>query len=244
MRAPWARIGTGLESGRAFSLVELLVVVAVIGILASLLLPALGRAKLRSRQTACASNLRQVGIAFVLYLDDHEDRFPDRRDLKTELGYRPWESWPPSDPRGAWAAVVFSNVLRAEGVWMCPGVGASLLRGAPQVVQRVGPTNGVIAASYWLWRFDRATLPVPLDNFWNKTSQTALNDLREANNPAVGQPQAVSDVELAVDVYFPSTIPSVAAELAGRAAHAGGRNRLMLDSSVRFWRDARLTASR
>jgi hypothetical protein len=83
---------------------------------------------------------------------------------------------------------------------------------------------------------------VPLDNFWNKTPEAALNDLRAANNPIVGQPGGTSDVELAVDAYFPANIPGVAPELAGRATHPGGRNRLMLDLSAAWLRDRRLTA--
>jgi hypothetical protein len=61
-----------------------------------------------------------------------------------------------------------------------------------------------------------------------------------ANNPTIGQPNGPGDVELCVDPYFPSTIPAVAPELKGLAAHFKGRNRLYLDSHVEFFRDARL----
>src|SRR5262245_9340034 len=60
----------------AFSLVELLVVIVIIAILAALLLPTLGKAKDRARQTQCASNLRQIVLSAVLYVEDHEDTFP------------------------------------------------------------------------------------------------------------------------------------------------------------------------
>src|SRR6266436_6685549 len=59
-----------------FTLIELLVVIAIIGVLASLLLPALSRAKSKSRSVVCISQLRQLGIATRLYTDEHNNILP------------------------------------------------------------------------------------------------------------------------------------------------------------------------
>lgn len=225
--------------GRAFTLLELLLVITILAIVAALLLSTLGQSKAKSYRIACASQLRQIGFAFALYLDD-EARFPDRRDLKAALGYRPWTSWPPSDPRGGWAVSSLSNYLSNPTIWLCPALAQQQLLGVIQCVQPANLSLSNSLAGYWLWRFDRLDEPVSPDNFWNKTVAQSVLDLRAANTPQAGLPTGPADVELAVDSYFPKTIPSVSDELRGRAAHRGGRNRLMLDFHVEYLRDVRL----
>jgi prepilin-type N-terminal cleavage/methylation domain-containing protein/prepilin-type processing-associated H-X9-DG protein len=61
-----------MNGRRAFTLVELLIVIAVIAILAAILLPTLGNAKLSARRITCVNNLRQLGLASQMYWDDHE----------------------------------------------------------------------------------------------------------------------------------------------------------------------------
>jgi len=71
MKSPLSHRGTG-----AFTLVELLTVIANIGILAALLLPALEKGKARAKLIGCQSNLGQMGIAFHSFAHDHNSKFP------------------------------------------------------------------------------------------------------------------------------------------------------------------------
>ncbi|MSR42618.1 MAG: type II secretion system protein [Pedosphaera sp.] len=81
------------RGSKGFTLIELLVVIGIIGILASMLLPALGKAKGRAYRIKCVSNLKQVALAFKMFANDNEDRFPWFAAAGTPAGVVPtWQA--------------------------------------------------------------------------------------------------------------------------------------------------------
>jgi len=61
---------------RGFTLIELLVVIAIIAILAAILFPVFAQAREKARQTSCTSNLKQIGLAFKMYIQDYDEKWP------------------------------------------------------------------------------------------------------------------------------------------------------------------------
>lgn len=117
-----------MQGRGAFTLVELLVVCAVIALLAALLVPSLGRAKEAGKAAQCQSNLRQLLLVTQLYWDDHGRTFSERT-VRTNSGWRYWFGWVGDGAEGTRMFRPEEGVLwpylRGRGVDRCPSLNRS-----------------------------------------------------------------------------------------------------------------------
>ncbi len=115
--------GRGGQIARGFSLIDVLVSLAVIGVLISLLLPSLSRVRETTRQVLCASNVRQLGLGVAMYADDWQDRIP-LSVYVTPIGHQI-----PRATNGSPATAVNTINLRLniEGLWRSPWDGLGRL---------------------------------------------------------------------------------------------------------------------
>ena len=111
-----SRIGAERENRsrtQAFTLIELVVVIAIIAVLASILLPVFAQAREKARSTACISNLRQITAATVMYTQDYDETFGSASSLTHAGGGM--VLFQLATPIGALSSYVHNN-----GVWFCP----------------------------------------------------------------------------------------------------------------------------
>jgi prepilin-type N-terminal cleavage/methylation domain-containing protein len=154
---------------RGFTLIELLVVIAIIAILAAILFPVFARARERAKQSACISNMKQIGIAMVAYLGDWDDKFPawsspGSRMFMSYEDYAATALYPTVDitkPAGEKAIISrqLEPYVKSLAIWGCPADFGMYLRGdgwgdPPRTLKpfKEWPLNGdpkqVISSSY------------------------------------------------------------------------------------------------
>jgi len=96
-----------VSTAQAFTLIELLVVIAIIAVLAAILFPVFAQAREKARQTSCASNMRQMGLAVQMYLQDYDERFPLAATAPTPTTFLNWHH-------------LVDPYVKNKQIWVCP----------------------------------------------------------------------------------------------------------------------------
>jgi len=104
-------------SRQAFTLVELLVVIAIISILASILFPVFARARENARRTSCLSNLKQMGLAVMQYVQDYDEKYPTATVRTTQVP--PDRMWWVNYTMWFWPQTLYAYHKSAQ-VFFCP----------------------------------------------------------------------------------------------------------------------------
>jgi len=97
-----------MSARKAFTLIELLVVIAIIAILAAILFPVFAKAREKARESSCASNLKQIGLAIIQYTQDADEAFPPRSSGDGTAAHT-----------SAWSVLIYPYV-KSDGVFICP----------------------------------------------------------------------------------------------------------------------------
>jgi prepilin-type N-terminal cleavage/methylation domain-containing protein len=120
---------------RAFTLIELLVVIAIIAILAAILFPVFAQARAKARQAACLSNMKQLGTAVMMYVQDYDETYPPSQvNIPAPA---------PANAVMSWPTMIFPYV-KNEGIFVCPD-GETALK---SVTMPSANAAGTVTANY------------------------------------------------------------------------------------------------
>jgi len=170
-----AKTGTSIRANRrGFTLIELLVVIAIIAILAAILFPVFAKVREKARQTTCLSNMKQLGLGLVQYVQDSDEAYP-----QTVNGLDYWVR-PYNNTQISWAKAIYPYV-KSEAVYTCPSDINN-----PAKMQDFPPDND-IAKSY-----------LPIMQFHDDTSVNGSAIFSDGN----GTPTTIASVPMPADTIW------------------------------------------
>lgn len=212
---------------RGFTLIELLVVIAIIAILAAILFPVFAQARDKARQASCLSNLKQIGTAMMMYVQDYEETYP----LVYFPGTNPFQRWQevidPYIKGGIGTNLSTPQALaQRKGVYLCPNYDTSY----PKAECRHGQANQIGTQPFRSYSPNVAVLQFPTGANQNTTSLAQIEF--PASLVLVGENGGVRDY------IYRDDLPD--SEFCGymmaRRRHAGGANFMLADGHCKWYK--------
>jgi prepilin-type N-terminal cleavage/methylation domain-containing protein len=190
---------------KGFTLVELLVAIAIIGILAALLLGALSGTKNRADRAQCASNLRQWGIALNAFAGDNDNEFPDNREGAAV-------SWCGTNVQAFWEKYLIpmartaEDINRRSHVLFCPT--QKWHRGADLLPPHTNDFGSQLAAGYFYLPYRDPSGPVNLTHHtdFNVTGAQAWVQKQKFGGPFLKAPIAMDQKQATAQSGDPATL--------------------------------------
>ena len=232
------------RSARAFTLIELLVVIAVIGLLAGMLLPALAKAKARSKSIKCGSNMRQISLSVTMHADEREGAIP----IATNFAE------PESSPQRIWVTAL-ARFIGSQEVFLCPSADGAKFGGDwanrswhpigyngattydPRGVEGVTTKPMLLAVPEPSLAVLFADTPCgPIDKKYRGYVISPKNGIRNRFDPLRSTP-LISDRDLVAEMSSkqPSQLKPVIARHGANGDDTGRSNLVMADGHLAAW---------
>lgn len=142
-----------MEKRRGFTLIELLVVIAIIAVLMAILIPVMRKAKETAKETICRSNLKNVGLAVLMYLGDYDRKLPNTLSSNGFLWYESdGRTYRKPGSSGTYWGIYYKDYLKKTKIFGCP----SLQRVARLIYDVPDPSKAIQHAAFGLNHHSRA----------------------------------------------------------------------------------------